>query len=1084
MKILGLRFKNLNALRGQWFIDFTDPVYEAEGIFAITGPTGAGKTTLLDAICLALYGQTPRLGPITGSANEIMSRHEGACFAEVVFATQDGRFCCHWAQHRAYHKPDGALQTPRHELSNVATGEIIASTLRTVEREVVALTGLSYEQFTRSMLLAQGGFAAFLQAGADERAPLLEQITGTGIYARISMKVHEQRQQAERLWREEQVGLERIEVLDEQAEQALVNAHQEAQIQHDQLAAQLEQTRQALQWHKDLAQLEQSLLELDQQEAALAAQKTEFAPQARQLEAAQKALLLEPEFLSISSGQEQLQKDQARAKVLAGQLPQLREQSEQLQAQTEAAHKAAHLHQQHLECLEPVWEQAQALDEELQRQQAELARMRIELEQRAGLLGQLSEEQRQKSRLLEELKQQLADTERYQQTHQAQGRLALEPTGLNELMERIEEQKRERQEFEQAWQQRTAQWVKNKEQQKKLQLRQQQEQAQSRSLQAQHTELGNRLETLLQGLSLSQLRAQIRDTVEQVHMRRIIADLQEHRAYLQEGTPCPLCGALSHPYAGDEQLPSLKSYESRLEQLNKQLETAEQYQEQRTQKAEALQAQQQREQSVNQALATLQATLQAQQEQQAEWQLRRGSLQAQEQQSMGRLSERLAPLGLNVQADSDLQQLQREVHAQIERWQQNEARQQQLQQQIQPLEVEIRGVQREYQTRNEEKQRVEAALKHSELAMQQTQQRRQAVFGSQCPLQARRQWQQERQRLEEQRAHTEKLWQHSTRQLQLKTAEQEELKQRINEQQKMLQEKKSALNVRIQAQGFAHWEEFIAARLPAAHRTRLQEQANKLQQQQIELQATRTERNRLQAQLQARVGAGRSRTELEQDYEAQQAALTQKQATLTELHHQIRLNEQARQQHQAQYEAVKKQQKEYERWQSLHQLIGSADGKKFRNFAQGLSFAQLVYHANQQMQTMSDRYVLLQDRHEPLHLNVIDNYQGAVVRSTQNLSGGESFIVSLALALGLSKMASQNVRIDSLFLDEGFGTLDDEALALALETLANLRQESKIIGVISHVPALKERIGTQIVVQGNKTGWSTLQGPGCVQEHE
>src|SRR5690625_2700523 len=103
--------------------------------------------------------------------------------------------------------------------------------------------------------------------------------------------------------------------------------------------------------------------------------------------------------------------------------------------------------------------------------------------------------------------------------------------------------------------------------------------------------------------------------------------------------------------------------------------------------------------------------LQAQQEQQAEWQLRRGSLQAQEQQSMGRLSERLAPLGLNVQADSDLQQLQREVHAQIERWQQNEARQQQLQQQIQPLEVEIRGVQREYQTRNEEKQRVEAALK-------------------------------------------------------------------------------------------------------------------------------------------------------------------------------------------------------------------------------------------------------------------------------------------------------------------------------------------------------------------------------------
>src|SRR5690554_1546562 len=133
----------------------------------------------------------------------------------------------------------------------------------------------------------------------------------------------------------------------------------------------------------------------------------------------------------------------------------------------------------------------------------------------------------------------------------------------------------------------------------------------------------------------------------------------------------------------------------------------------------------------------------------------------------------------------------------------------------------------------------------------------------------------------------------------------------------------------------------------------------------------------------------------------------------------------------------------------------------------------MVRHANHTLQQMSDRYLLVRDQTEPLELNVMDNYQAGEVRSTQNLSGGESFIVSLALALGLSKMASQNVRIDSLFLDEGFGTLDDEALALALETLANLRQESKIIGVISHVPALKERIGTQIVVQGNKTGWST-----------
>jgi exonuclease SbcC len=101
------------------------------------------------------------------------------------------------------------------------------------------------------------------------------------------------------------------------------------------------------------------------------------------------------------------------------------------------------------------------------------------------------------------------------------------------------------------------------------------------------------------------------------------------------------------------------------------------------------------------------------------------------------------------------------------------------------------------------------------------------------------------------------------------------------------------------------------------------------------------------------------------------------------------------------------------------------------------------------------------------------------VRSTKNLSGGESFIVSLSLALGLSQMASRNVRVNSLFLDEGFGTLDEDALEMALETLASLRQDGKLIGVISHVAALKERIDTQIQIIPEAGGRSVLSGPGC-----
>jgi len=173
------------------------------------------------------------------------------------------------------------------------------------------------------------------------------------------------------------------------------------------------------------------------------------------------------------------------------------------------------------------------------------------------------------------------------------------------------------------------------------------------------------------------------------------------------------------------------------------------------------------------------------------------------------------------------------------------------------------------------------------------------------------------------------------------------------------------------------------------------------------------------------------------------------------------------------------QKKEWQRWDALRELIGSSDGKKFRNFAQGLTFEMMTAYANRQLRKMTDRYLLLRDETIPLELNVVDHYQAGEVRSTKNLSGGESFIVSLALALGLSRMASQNVRVDSLFLDEGFGALDDDALETALDTLSELRQDGKLIGVISHVPALKERIGTQIQVIPQTGGRSELSGPGC-----
>ena len=101
MRIEHIRLHNLNSLVGTWEIDLTAPAYRDDNLYAITGPTGAGKTTILDAICLALYGRTPRLARINKNTNDIMSRHTGTCFAEATIAVHGHRYRCHWSQHRA-----------------------------------------------------------------------------------------------------------------------------------------------------------------------------------------------------------------------------------------------------------------------------------------------------------------------------------------------------------------------------------------------------------------------------------------------------------------------------------------------------------------------------------------------------------------------------------------------------------------------------------------------------------------------------------------------------------------------------------------------------------------------------------------------------------------------------------------------------------------------------------------------------------------------------------------------------------------------------------------------------------------------
>ena len=1079
MKILELRFKNLNSLYGEWFIDFTDPEYVSNGIFALTGPTGAGKSTILDAICLALYGATPRLGRITKTSNEIMSRQTGECYAEVVFESQAGRFLCHWEQRRARKKPGGNLQNPRHDIAQGKSGgKVIESHLRRVQQAVEEKTGMDFDRFTRSILLAQGGFDTFLKADVEQKSMILEQITGTEIYSQISRRVHERR-------RDEQ---EKLGIL--QAETAgilLLEPEEENKIRQDLLTGQEQEAQtavgaaeigKAMTWLTGMDVLKKEIRELSEESTRLQGEMAAFQPERERLARALKAATLDGQYATLSAVRKQQVEDETALNREDKKLPalelSLKNQTESLTAAQQHTGKA----KEDLKKAAPLIKEVRALDQRLGLQKNTVAESEADCRKEAvkidsHLQTRLSEQKKSTGarKKLSFVLTYLKDNSRDEWLISGLAGVEEQIRVLLAVQQEIAQNESDKKMAEMALGKATQQQARYT---KQCAARKQEVE----ETKEKHRQAMDGLKNLLGDRVLREYRTEKETLLREMALLDRIAKLEEHREKLEDGAPCPLCGAMEHPFARGN-VPRPDATEKKIKDLTRLIQKAEKQKDaiRSLEKAEIkagnnLTASEKREAA---AAGDKKAAEKVLSDVTGNLEKKRSEFANLKQD----ISIKLKPLGIETIPDDDISSLLSSLKDRLTEWQVAVKKKTAMEKQISDIDSELKRLDAVIETQKttlaEKQQHLETLKKAYATGLD----HRHKLYGDKKP-------DQEEKRLNRAVTHAEKgekqartHYDELQRQWTSTNTTIDSLKKQIADRAKALNNLVAEFGTALQTAGFSDETQFVDAGLSPEKRDALAARAKKLDDNHTDLRARHKDREaRLSTEI-ARKITDQPLEILEPRFRELEEKLKQLRDTIAGLKHRLTENTAARRRIKEKQAAIDVQKNELSRWEKLHGLIGSADGKKYRNFAQGLTFELMVSHANRQLKKMTDRYLLIRDGMQPLELNVIDNYQAGEIRSTRNLSGGESFIVSLTLALGLSRMASRRVRVDSLFLDEGFGTLDEEALETALETLSGLQQDAKLIGIISHVSALKERISTQITITPGFGGRSTLAGPGC-----
>lgn len=984
MKILAIRGRNLASLEGDFEIDFTVEPLLSAGIFAISGPTGAGKSTLLDTMCLALFARTPRTDQakennvkLQDVSNEQLSQSDprfllrrgtSSGFAEVDFMALNGhRYRTRWSVARARDKENGRLQNPRLALYNLDKEEEEQGTRSDLQARIIDLIGLTFEQFTRSVLLAQNDFSTFLKAEQGEKASLLEKLTGTELYSAISRQIFERNARAKEAFDLIQTRIQGIELLTDEEE--------------NDLRTRLAGTEKELQ-RVEKAKAEQQAL----QEAVRSIEQQITIRQRQQKEAADK-LVHATELLTVArheyeKGVEEQQQSEARFKSLQQEILQARKLDIQLDT---AIRDLSHSEQQ----LKNVMLRKEEAEKKYQ---AAVLRRRQGAEEIARLTA-WRERYKKKERIAEQLSALLLHLDAASATR----------SGMEAAVRSIETLRQEMAALN-----------------KQLSDLQQTSANKQQALKRAEADYRN-LEEELKAVDAPALDKQIeklRQEREQllIEQARLEAsgNIKDLRGRLQDGQPCPVCGSTHHPFANQVPVAPVSALTLQLQDLSNKKETYVAH-------TRHLTRLQQQLLQLHKELADSEAACKemAGKQQLAASRQEREEAIVKEQSTL--LTQSLSAADL-LFGNSEWQKawlqnpetFRKTLTDFARQWHENTEKLHQLERQESAQKAECESLASFLPSL--EKQAEESGQLHE---------KNRAAFSS---LQA------ERKKLLNGRS-ADSVEQEYIRRM-------EELKERL----------KKLSATQTEQSGIADQTRGIADQI-----------AKDLTEASADLLRRKAALDKWTADYLDSSGG-----------EPLEVILSRYTQEKTELAFRLRTQTENKAKVSGLQEELNVRRTESERWAKLNELAGSADGAKFRRIAQGYTLDILLNYANVQLRELTRRY-RLERVPETLALQVIDRDMCDEVRTVHSLSGGESFLVSLALALGLSSLSSNRMRVESLFIDEGFGSLDAETLRVAMDALESLRTQGRKIGVISHVQEMTERIPVRICVNRAGNGRSFFE---------